>query len=346
MVVRRSASAGDPEHLRVHDLPDLLSPRDLLVVNDTTVLPARFEGVVETTGGAVEGLWLANETRADDRVADAPRWRVMLRAKRPKPGRRVRLTGHDREPSPITIELEERVEEAEGGVWIVRVESNGLTTLDALALVGRPPLPPYISKARRERHEPADTDDDRETYQTLFAASDGSAGSVAAPTAGLHFTPALMDRLSARAVDTTRVRLHVGVGTFKPITTDRVEQHRMHAEWCAMPADARAAIFDDPARRVVAVGSTSARTIESFAAAYETGTDPRELETRLMITPGYDWRRVNAMMTNFHLPRSTLLVMVAALLEGGVERLLDLYRLAIDRQYRFYSYGDAMLILP
>ena len=182
-------------------------------------------------------------------------------------------------------------------------------------------------------------DDDRRWYQTIYA---DQPGSVAAPTAGLHFTPELRGALDARGVRQTGVTLHVGTGTFKPVETDQLQDHEMHSETCSLGPGALDAIRG--ASRVFAVGTTSARALESFAE--HPGPPPESIDTRLFITPGYQWRWCEGMITNFHLPRSTLLAMVASMFPGGIGRLKELYGAAIDEGYRFYSYGDAMLILP
>jgi len=337
----------DHEHRTVRDLPELLGPDDTLVFNRSRVLPARFVGRNLDTGGKVEGLWTADAEPALDGGPDRTRrWVVLLKARRHRPGFRIALGEAD---SGVTITI---VDRADRDGWLVDVDgppgSESEGTADLLARAGMTPLPPYILSRRKETAETVDDAFDRAAYQTLFAAKAGApAGSVAAPTAGLHFTPGLLDRLAARGVRTAEVTLHVGAGTFKGIETDTVEDHAMHAEWCAMDRPALDAVFGDPARRVVAVGSTSTRTVESYAAHRdEHGSFPEALETDLMITPGYRWRRVGGVLTNFHLPRSTLIAMVAAAVPGGIERVRALYAEAVEREYRFFSYGDAMLILP
>ncbi len=227
-----------------------------------------------------------------------------------------------------------------------------------LESIGLTPLPPYILAARKAAHDEGDDRVDREQYQTAYA-SPAQAASVAAPTAGLHFTPALLAALAARGIDRTDVVLHVGAGTFKPVETDTVEAHPMHAEWCSMSAAAVGEIQRTRAAgaRVVAVGTTSVRTIESYAPLAAAAELPDHLSTRLLVTPGARFAWTDAMMTNFHLPRSTLMALVAARLQEpdepplpdgappGVERLKAAYREAIARGYRFYSFGDAMLVL-
>lgn len=349
MVVRRGDAGSEPEHLFVNDLPDLLRGGDLVVFNRSRVLPARFVGVMEATGGAVEGLWLE-----DASGGAGLHWKVLMKARRFQPGRRVRLMGGDGTASPLSLELVARGgPEDEAGSWIVAVRHDlGVpgSTPAVLSQIGRPPLPRYILQARRAAGLPAEDAGDAGAYQTVFAEAAGGEGltraSVAAPTAGLHFTPGLLERIAARGVERAEVTLHVGAGTFKPVETPRVEDHPMHAEWCGMDAAALAAVFAQRSGRVIAVGSTSTRTIEAFAAARAEGKGDPWMQTRLLITPGYRWRRVDGMLTNFHLPRSTLLAMVAATLEGGAARLRGLYAEAVARRYRFFSFGDAMLLLP
>ena len=352
MVVRRHDASAPPEHRVVADLPDILDENDLLVFNSSKVLPARFEGTNIDTGGSVEGLWLGDAQRGVD---GGLRWRVMLKARRFRAGRRVELAAPDGSPGGVQLTLIERlpVPEYESGSWLVEVRAGfAATTPMVLERVGRAPLPPYIRKARRsEGSEVADAED-RDAYRCLYASDEpdtdavGHRASVAAPTAGLHFTEALLANLSRAGVSRSEVKLHVGAGTFRTIDSDRVEDHVMHSEWCSMDPRTIGDVFADPSRRVIAVGSTSTRTIEAYAEAMASGAEaPGSLETDLMIAPGYRWRRIDGLMTNFHLPRSTLLLMVAAAMEGGIERLRDLYDLAVRERYRFFSYGDAMLLL-
>lgn len=340
-------SRSDPdrlEHRRVSDLPGLLRPRDLLVFNTTRVLRARLQGTRADTGGRVEGLYLE-----DAESGAARRWLVLLRGRRMKPGVAVALAHADGSVSGWSLRLI-RAGKDEAGSWVVEVEGNPAagSSAELLEAIGTTPLPPYILKARRHQQVEVDDGQDRARYQTVFAAEAGpGAGSVAAPTAGLHFTPELLRRLAEQGVARADVELQVGTGTFRTVETELVEDHPMHREWCSLGAATREAIRRarlERSGRVIAVGTTSARTIESFAAVADDA--PETMSTRLLITPGYDWRWTDGLLTNFHLPRSTLLAMVASLLPGGAPRLLDLYRLALREGYRFYSYGDAMLVLP
>jgi len=324
-------------HRSVRDLPEFLREGDLLVLNTTRVLPARLLGRRADTGGRVEGLYL----RSDGAGPDA-RWIVMLRAKRPRENVRISLTAEGGALADADLVLESPVE-GEPGTWRVRVLGrDGEAPGEVLARVGLTPLPPYILKAREHAHRHVADVFDRERYQTVFAGTD--AGSVAASTAGLHLTPDLLAKLRAKGIGTAEVVLHVGTGTFKPVETEFVEQHPMHTEWCFMSETTRDAIARTRqiGGRVIALGTTSARTVEAFLA------DPQQqpgqwVQTRILITPGYTWRGVDGLLTNFHLPRSTLMAMVGARL-GGVDRLKSLYAEAIGLGYRFYSYGDAMLI--
>lgn len=339
LVVSRS-DRGRLEHRRVRDLPALLDADDTLVFNTTRVLPARLLGVNLDTGGRVAGLYLRDGEAGSGLV-----WEVLLKARRFRSGRRIGLEGADGRPSGVVLTLLERTGD-EAGAWRVLVSgADGRSTGQILAGVGRTPLPPYILSARKERSEPVEDAEDRAAYQTVYAEASGS---VAAPTAGLHFTPRLLDELGRRGVGRADVTLHVGSGTFKPVECERVEDHPMHAEWCSL-AGSEASILGAPGR-VVAVGTTSARTIESYAGLAARGLGlPEWLETDLLITPGYSWRRVDGLLTNFHLPHSTLLAMVAAFLEDGrgdgMARLKRVYAEAIGAGYRFFSYGDAMLLL-
>jgi S-adenosylmethionine:tRNA ribosyltransferase-isomerase len=308
---------GAPEHRRFAELEALLAPGDLLVFNDTKVIPARLVGR-KPSGGKVELLLCEPLEGGLGR-----RWRAMGQASKPiRAGTVVELDG-----------LSARVEAAEGeGFYEVVLDREGEALEAALARAGRIPLPPYI------RREPGPAD--RERYQTVWARAPGSA---AAPTAGLHFTDALLARLDARGVRRTSVTLHVGPGTFLPIRGDAIETHRMHPERYEVPARAAEEIAAARARggRVVAVGTTTVRTLES---ALDDGrVAPGAGRTALFIRPGHPFRAVDALVTNFHLPRSTLLMLVCAF--GGTARVLDAYRECVARGYRFFSYGDAMLLL-
>jgi S-adenosylmethionine:tRNA ribosyltransferase-isomerase len=312
-------------HAHVRDLPGFLSPGDVMVFNTTRVIPARFAGVNLDTGGKVTGLYI--ETGEND-----SEWRVLLKMRRHRPGVRVQLGS---EADGVILELIER--DSEDGVWRVRVEAKA----GGLDRVGLVPLPPYILSARRQAGEAEDRAEDVQRYQTVYA---DEPGSVAAPTAGLHFTQELLAKLDGLGVHREEVMLHVGRGTFQPVDVDVLEDHPMHSERCRMDEATYQQMIDARSKggRVIPVGSTSCRTIESFAVTGRGG----EIDTDILISPGYEWRLTDGLLTNFHLPRSTLIAMVAALFPGGADRVREIYAEAIAQRYRFFSYGDAMLILP
>jgi S-adenosylmethionine:tRNA ribosyltransferase-isomerase len=315
-------AASEIADRQIGDLPQLLRPGDLLVFNDTKVIPARLVGR--------RGLATVEVTLARDLGGGG--WRVYAKgARRLHPGDRIEFA------ADLAAEMVEKCPEGE---IILRFDREGAAFRDALARYGAMPLPPYI---KRQRGGDAGGDlRDRTDYQTIFARTEGA---VAAPTAGLHFTPALLDALVARGIDWLTVTLHVGPGTFRPVKAEDPREHRMHAEWGLVSAGAAHRVNAVRARggRIVAVGTTSLRLLESAAA--ESG-DMREFsgETRLFILPGYRFRAIDLLLTNFHLPRSTLLMLVAAL--AGLDRTKSAYAHAIAERYRFFSYGDACLIEP
>jgi len=326
LLVDRGSAA--PEHRHVRDLVEYLGDGDLLVVNDTKVVPARLVGRRQQTGGRWEGLFL--RTSADAAGVDA--WVVLAQTRgRPTPGERIVLTdrvGDDGEQ----LELLGR---AEGGAWLARPVGPAAEEPPeaVLARVGRVPLPGYIRGG-------VECDGDLDRYQTVFARE---AGSAAAPTAGLHFTPEVFAALAARGIDRAEVTLHVGLGTFRPITADTLDGHVMHREWCTCPASAVAAVERTRNRggRVVAVGTTAVRTLETAARG---GTlSPWQGTTDLFIKPGFPFRVVDALLTNFHMPRTTLMVLVSAL--ATRDFVMRAYAEAIRERYRMLSDGDAMLIL-
>jgi S-adenosylmethionine:tRNA ribosyltransferase-isomerase len=315
-------ASGAVGHRGIADLPDLLRPGDLVVVNDTRVIPARLFAS-RATGGHVEVFLLAPS-------ADAPgAWTALVRAGGSlKDGEDVVLDG-----GAGRIRLVRRVGP---GTWLVDAAGGDVARL--MERAGHMPLPPYIRRERDDPREPLD----RERYQTVFASKPGA---VAAPTAGLHLTDEIIARLGARGIGFATVTLHVGLGTFKPIETDDVERHAMHEEHYDVPAATADAVRRTRAAggRVVAVGTTSVRTLEAAAAASPDGLPAAGPgATSLFITPGREFRVIDVLLTNFHLPRSTLLVLVSAF--AGRERVLAAYREAVRERYRFFSYGDAMLI--
>ena len=314
------------EHLRVRDLEALLQPGDLLVVNDTKVRRARLVGA-RASGGAVEMLLL--ELRPD--LA----WRALVRpAAKLREGERIELEGG----RLVAVVGPRGPEGGERTVELIDPGSGERASEELVESVGRAPLPPYI---RRPRGEDPAAERDRASYQTVFARE---LGAVAAPTAGLHFTPELLARLDARGVERTSVTLHVGEGTFKSVSVEDVSQHVMHSERYELSPATVAAVERCRARggRVVAVGTTSVRVLESCAAATGRLVAGRG-ETRLFLVPGAPFHVVDVLMTNFHLPKSTLLMLVSAF--AGRERMLRLYGEAVERGYRFFSYGDAMLLV-
>ncbi|CAN5574732.1 tRNA preQ1(34) S-adenosylmethionine ribosyltransferase-isomerase QueA [soil metagenome] len=291
--------SGEISHHTFRDLPHFLRPRDAVVLNETKVLPARLIAH-KPSGGKVELLFL--------RDLGGP-WEVLARpSKRLKPGLRLNVEDED-------LWLIEDVGE---GRWTVK----GRDVRSTLERAGHMPLPPYIRP----------TDEAERAYQTVYARTPGSA---AAPTAGFHFTDRLLEEVGGMA-HIARVTLHVGTGTFTPLRAENLQDHRMHAEQYSVPEETAQAV--EAAGRVVAVGTTVARTLESWAASGE-----REGESELFIYPGYGWRSVDTLSTNFHLPRSTLLAMVMSF--AGVELVREAYRVAVEQRYRFYSFGDAMLLV-
>jgi S-adenosylmethionine:tRNA ribosyltransferase-isomerase len=315
---------------RVRDLPDFLTPRDALVVNDTRVIAARLDGI-RVRGEAVASI----EATLIERVDDC-RWRALARpAKRLNVGERIRFGETSESMACLLAALDAEVEDKGGeGEVLLRFDFAGSALDEAVERLGSAPLPPYIASRR------AVSPNDRADYQTIFAAKPGA---VAAPTAGLHFTPDLVARLATRGVALHRVTLHVGAGTFAPVRVEDTRDHKMHSEWGSIDvatADALNAVRDIGGR-IVCVGTTSARLVES--AADEKGRlQPISGRTDLFITPGYKFRLVDALMTNFHLPRSTLFMLVSAF--SGLEPMRAAYAHAVQAGYRFYSYGDACLL--
>ncbi len=305
---------GEIEHRHFYELPEYLREGDCLVVNDTRVLPARLLGT-RNSGGSVELLLLRD-------LGDG-RWECLSRpGRKTKPGTELSF---GRGELTATVEAV-----AEGGNRIVQFHYEGIF-LEVLERLGKMPLPPYIKEELQ----------DAERYQTVYSREIGSA---AAPTAGLHFTPELLDRIREMGVTVCSITLHVGLGTFRPVKEEEIEDHAMHSEYCMIPQETADAINRTKERggRVIAVGTTSCRTLESFA-----GEDGK-LEaasgwTDIFIYPGYRFKCIDALVTNFHLPESTLIMLVSAL--AGREHVLHAYEVAVRERYRFFSFGDAMLIL-
>jgi S-adenosylmethionine:tRNA ribosyltransferase-isomerase len=325
MVLKRAT--GAVEHRRFRELPELLRPGDLLVLNETRVIPARVIGVRTGTGGHWEGLYLG--------ATHAGRWRLMGHTRgRLLPGEAITLRpvhAADREHrEEYRLQLVER--EADG-VWQVLPETEE-PALEILQRFGTVPLPPYMGRG-------VATPNDFERYQTTYA---GTPGAVAAPTAGLHFTPDVLARCLAQGVRTAQVTLHVGIGTFRPISAEHLADHQMHFEWCSIPPATAEAIraVRQAQGRIVAVGTTTVRTLESVAARNGGQVVGWSGETNLLIRPPYAFQAVDALITNFHLPKSSLVVMLSAL--AGRETILRAYAEAVRERYRFFSYGDAMLV--
>jgi S-adenosylmethionine:tRNA ribosyltransferase-isomerase len=313
MVVDRAG--GAIQHRLFRDLIEYLNPGDALVVNETRVLPARLFGHREGTGGTIEVLLLKRIER--------DRWECLVKpGKKARPGQRI-IFGEGLLTATV-------LDTTEVGGRVIAFQYEGIFE-EILDRLGQMPLPPYIT----ERLE------DPERYQTVFAREQGSA---AAPTAGLHFTPELLERIQAKGVHLQKVLLHVGLGTFRPVQTEDVLQHKMHSEFYRITPETADALNQVRANggRIVAVGTTSVRTLES-----STGEDgvirPGEGWTDIFIYPGYRFKAVDALVTNFHLPKSTLLMLVSAL--AGRERIMAAYEEAVRERYRFFSFGDAMLIL-
>jgi S-adenosylmethionine:tRNA ribosyltransferase-isomerase len=305
----------------VRDLPELLSPRDTLVFNDTRVIPARLVGRRDRTGARWSGLFLT----ADEHGV----WQILSKTRgKLEPGESISVVSWDTRRT-LTLRL---VAKLEGGTWAAVPDEEG-SPLEILGRVGRVPLPPYIRDGEMVA-------EDADRYQTVFAAQPGA---VAAPTAGLHFTPELLAQIRERGTREEFVTLHVGIGTFRPITAERLADHPMHTEWCSISAGVVSRLKEtrQAGGRVVAVGTTVARTLETAAAGSELA--PFSGPTNLFIRPPYEFRATDALLTNFHLPRSTLLILVRTF--GGDRLIQRAYEQAIAERYRFYSYGDAMLIL-
>jgi S-adenosylmethionine:tRNA ribosyltransferase-isomerase len=310
------------QHRHFHEVGDFLNPGDLLVFNNTRVIPARIYGF-KTTGAVVEILLISEQQHNC--------WLALV-----KPGKKIKIGTEiifpardpDRKIPQLTAKIIGRDEQTGGRLLQFDLPDN-IPLISVLADFGEMPLPPYINASTSTP----------EQYQTVYAKVPGA---VAAPTAGLHFTPELLDRLSAQGINQTHVTLHVGVGTFRPVEVEDITTHQMHHEWLEISQESIDLIAATKAAggKVYAIGTTAVRVLETAA---QTGKlQPYSGNTNIFIYPGYQWRVVDGLITNFHLPGSSLMMLVSSLI--GRERLLDLYQIAIDEQYRFYSFGDAMLI--
>lgn len=305
-------NTGALEHKHFYDLPEYLNPGDCLVLNDSRVLPARLIGC-RPTGGSIELVLLRD-------LGDG-RWECLSRpGRKTKPGTEIIFGGGE-----LTATVESV---AEGGNRIVQFHYEGIF-LEILERLGKMPLPPYIKEELN----------DSERYQTVYSRELGSA---AAPTAGLHFTKELLAEIEAKGVKVCYVTLHVGLGTFRPVKEDEIEDHEMHSEFCIVPEETARIVTETKQNggRVIAIGTTSCRTLESFAE--DDGTlKPSSGWTDIFIYPGYRFKCIDALVTNFHLPESTLIMLVSAL--AGRENVLNAYKVAVEKEYRFFSFGDACL---
>jgi len=312
------------------ELPDLLQAGDLLVFNDTQVVNARLFGE-KASGGQLE---LLIERVLPDVAGEAPNRVVahMKVSKKPAPGARLMMWDRSGRRHEFEATLLGRWPDENGALFLLSFSDEPHSLMEQH---GHMPLPPYIERTQKSAVD-AHQQEDRQRYQTVFAKHPGAA---AAPTAALHFDEDVLHSLAKRGVHTASVTLHVGAGTFSPVKTEDISEHRMHSEWYRIPASTLEAIADCRARggRVVAVGTTSVRTLESWAQTGHT-----EGDTRIFITPGFDFKVVDVLITNFHLPKSTLLMLVAAF--SGFDHMQRVYKHAIEQQYRFFSYGDAMLL--
>ncbi|WP_027016144.1 tRNA preQ1(34) S-adenosylmethionine ribosyltransferase-isomerase QueA [Comamonas composti] len=317
-----------PKDRIFHELPDLLEPGDLLVFNNTRVLKARLFGE-KASGGKlellVERVLAGNEVVAHMRVS-----------KKPLPGSRLHLCG-GKNRGGFDALLLGRWPDENGSLFHLALEgAKGETPHELMERFGHLPLPPYIERKQASGQDP-DAAEDGERYQTVFA---DRPGAVAAPTAALHFDEGVLQRLAERGVESASVTLHVGAGTFQPVKTENLAEHQMHSEWYDIPLPTLAALERCRQRggRVIAVGTTTVRTLESWAQSGAMTGD-----TRIFITPGFAFQVVDVLLTNFHLPKSTLMMLVSAF--AGYEHVMQLYRHAIEHEYRFFSYGDAMLLV-
>lgn len=306
--------SGEIEHKHFYDIADMLNPGDCLILNDTKVIPARLYGVKEGTGGAIEFL-LLNKHSLDT-------WEVILKpGRRAKPGARFVFGNGE-----LKAEILDIINE---GNRLVKFEYEGLFE-NVLDKLGEMPLPPYITKKL----------EDKDRYQTVYAKHTGSA---AAPTAGLHFTPELLDKIKSKGINIGYVTLHVGLGTFRPVKVDEITEHKMHSEFYVLPEDTVKLINDTKAagKRVISVGTTATRTLET-AGLNGMPLQPSTGWTNIFIYPGKEFHIIDALITNFHLPESTLIMLVSAL--AGKENVLNAYNTAVKEKYRFFSFGDAMFI--
>lgn len=329
---------GAIEHSVFYGIGKYLQPGDVLVLNNSKVFPARLIGKKEETGGKLEVFLLKKLTTRSQKDL----WQCLMAGHGRKEGIKVKFNKG----------LEgEVLKDNQDGTWQVRFNQAGPDFFETVSRIGRVPLPPYI---KREKQQAVD----KKTYQTVFA-DDAKVGSVAAPTAGLHFTPRLMRNLKKLGVQFEHVTLHVGLGTFASVKAEKIEQHKMHAEWAEVKKDVLKRLIEAKAkgRRIIAVGTTATRTLETVWQNPQIKNPKSKIQnffgwTDIFIYPGYEFKAVDAMITNFHVPKSSLMMLVSALAQGasinkkaGLKKILKAYDEAIERKYRFYSYGDAMLIM-
>ncbi len=319
---------GNISHHYVRDLPDLIEPGDALVLNNSKVIPARLVGLRTSTGGKWEGLYLRSDPSGVWEILSKTRGHLTV-------GETITLRGKDGRDIPV-LSVVAKLEDGHLAVRPIENCIEGDTTAEAiLERFGRVPIPPYIRDGQM-------VDQDVTTYQTVYAKHPGS---VAAPTAGLHFTTDLIRHLQKRGTLTAAVTLHVGLGTFRPMSGERLSEHKMHSEYAELPESSAEKLRQCRERggRIIAVGTTSARVLEAAAAETAQALIAWQGETDIFIKPPYEFAAIDGMLTNFHLPKSTLLVMVSALV--GREPMMAAYQAAIEERYRFYSYGDCMLIV-
>jgi S-adenosylmethionine:tRNA ribosyltransferase-isomerase len=333
MVLNRSQ--GSIAHHTIRDIPQLLAAHDVLVFNNTRVLPARLYGVRSATGGKWEGLFVSENSSGHWTILCETRGRLQVGESIdviPAPTVQP-FTPVEPLSTPRTLRLTLR-EKLADGAWNAELSVAG-SPEQILNEFGSLPLPPYMGRRIAD-------DDDRQRYQTVFASEPGA---IAAPTAGLHFTPELLTECRSHGISSTELTLHVGIGTFRPVTVARLSEHSMHEEWCCVPESASLEIqkAKNHGGRVIAVGTTCVRTLESAAVQHEGRIQPWQGRTNIFIRPGFRFQSIDCLLTNFHLPGSTLLALTAAF--AGYDLVMEAYRQAVSDRYRFFSYGDAMLIV-
>ncbi|MFA5247690.1 MAG: tRNA preQ1(34) S-adenosylmethionine ribosyltransferase-isomerase QueA [Patescibacteria group bacterium] len=314
---------GEIEHKHFYDIVDYLSSGDILVLNNSKVIPARLMAVKESTGGKVEVLL---HKKLDENI-----WQCLLGGR-----------AQECLELKFTEEFKAKIlKNNHDGTWDIRFNKSGADLMKAVEEFGEMPLPPYILQQLKIKNEKLKKEETKKSYQTVYADSQKS-GSVAAPTAGLHFTPELLEKIKNKGVKILEITLYVGMGTFAPVKTEDISKHKMHAEWVEIDNKTINLIAKQKGGKIIAVGTTSVRSLESCWNNLSELSNDFKFWVDIFITPGYKFKIVDAMITNFHLPKSTLLMLVSALV--GKEKIDKAYKEAIKKKYRFYSYGDAMLI--